>query len=145
MGGDRVDGKRSGGRLTALPGFAAPGTGRHLIIDGASSSPVLSDPAGLTRAVNELVELIGMTAVQTVAVQIPLELEAMQLTPAADEGGASVVVILSTSHIALHSWPECGAFTLDVYSCRDFQPERVTAWAAEALAMRGFTSETWRR
>ena len=145
MGGNRVDGKRLGGRFAALLGYAAPGTGRHLIIDGASSSPILSDLAGLARAVNELVVLIGMTALQTVAVQIPLELEAMQLIPAADEGGVSVVAILSTSHIALHSWPECAAFTLDAYSCRDFEPELVTAWAAEALAMRGFTAETWRR
>jgi S-adenosylmethionine/arginine decarboxylase-like enzyme len=145
LGGDRIDGKKLEGRFAALLGFAAPGTGRHLIIDGKSSSPVLADPAKLAQHVNELVGAIGMTALQTVAVQIPLELAAMAVQPAADEGGVSVVAILSTSHIALHSWPECSAFTLDVFSCRDFAPERVTAWATEALAMRAFTSETWRR
>lgn len=33
--------------------------------------------------------------------------------------GASAVVLLSESHAAVHTWPEKGLFTLDVFSCKD--------------------------
>ena len=34
-------------------------------------------------------------------------------------------VVLSTSHVALHTWPVRHFFILDVFSCRDFDPETV--------------------
>ena len=46
------------------------------------------------------------------------------LTPVAElfhrfDGGAGVtgVVLLAESHLAVHTWPELGAVTLDVYVC----------------------------
>jgi S-adenosylmethionine decarboxylase proenzyme len=33
------------------------------------------------------------------------------------EGGVTGVVLLAESHLALHSWPELNAVTLDVYVC----------------------------
>jgi S-adenosylmethionine decarboxylase len=35
----------------------------------------------------------------------------------ADGGGVTGVVLLAESHIAVHTWPELGAVTLDVYVC----------------------------
>lgn len=32
-------------------------------------------------------------------------------------GGVTGVVLLAESHLALHTWPELGAVTLDVYVC----------------------------
>jgi S-adenosylmethionine decarboxylase proenzyme len=32
-------------------------------------------------------------------------------------GGVTGVVLLAESHVALHTWPELGAVTLDVYVC----------------------------
>ena len=43
----------------------------------------------------------------------------------ADEGGITAITVLSTSHIAIHTWPEENAATYDVHSCRDFSPELV--------------------
>ena len=49
---------------------------------------------------------------------------AAQLTPVgelfhrfADAGGVTGVVLLAESHLAVHTWPELGAVTLDVYVC----------------------------
>jgi S-adenosylmethionine/arginine decarboxylase-like enzyme len=49
-----------------------------------------------------------------------------------DEGGATAVLVLSTSHIAIHGWPhrdksrdDGGFFWLSVCSCREFDPDIV--------------------
>jgi S-adenosylmethionine decarboxylase len=34
-----------------------------------------------------------------------------------EPGGVTGVVLLAESHLALHTWPELGAVTLDVYVC----------------------------
>lgn len=36
---------------------------------------------------------------------------------AASESGITGVVLLAESHLAVHTWPELGAVTLDVYVC----------------------------
>jgi S-adenosylmethionine decarboxylase len=35
----------------------------------------------------------------------------------APQGGITGVVLLAESHLAVHTWPELGAVTLDVYVC----------------------------
>ena len=42
-----------------------------------------------------------------------------QFTPAPDQaqGGITGVVLLAESNLAVHTWPELGAVTLDVYVC----------------------------
>jgi len=41
--------------------------------------------------------------------------------------GLTGIVVIETSHIAFHSWDEIspGVIQLDVYSCKDFDPEIV--------------------
>lgn len=33
--------------------------------------------------------------------------------------GITICLLLSESHISIHTWPESGAFAVDVYSCRE--------------------------
>lgn len=40
-----------------------------------------------------------------------------ELFHAFDVGGVTGVVLLAESHLALHTWPELGAVTIDVYVC----------------------------
>lgn len=37
-----------------------------------------------------------------------------------DDWGVSGVVLIAESHISIHSFPEKGFVTLDIFSCRDF-------------------------
>jgi S-adenosylmethionine decarboxylase proenzyme len=37
--------------------------------------------------------------------------------PGSDQSGITGVVLLAESHLAVHTWPELGAVTLDVYVC----------------------------
>lgn len=45
-------------------------------------------------------------------------------------GGATGVVVLAESHLAVHTWPEIGAVTLDIYVCNFSQDNRAAAEAA---------------
>lgn len=39
--------------------------------------------------------------------------------------GVTGIVVLSTSHVAVHTWPHRGYLVLDLYSCRDFSSRPV--------------------
>jgi S-adenosylmethionine decarboxylase len=47
-------------------------------------------------------------------------------------GGATGVVVLAESHLAVHTWPEISAVTLDIYVCNYSQDNRAAAEAAFA-------------
>ena len=41
-----------------------------------------------------------------------------------DGGGVTGCVVLAESHLAIHTWPELGSVTLDVYVCNYTQDNR---------------------
>ncbi len=46
--------------------------------------------------------------------------------------GVSGVVVISESHISIHTWPERGYAALDIYTCGgEGDPEEATIWAVE--------------
>jgi S-adenosylmethionine decarboxylase len=82
--------------------------GLHLTADlrGCSTeTPALTDPHALRR--------LCLAAVRDAALQPVGEL--FHTFPEA--GGVTGVVLLAESHLAVHTWPELGAVTLDVYVC----------------------------
>jgi len=95
--------------------------GLHLTADlsgCAEALPLMRDPQALRD-----VCLLAVAAAQLSAVA-----ELFHRFPA--PGGVTGVVLLAESHLAVHTWPELGAVTLDVYVCnlgRDNSP------AAQAL------------
>jgi len=56
--------------------------------------------------------------------------------PSGEAAGVTGTVVLAESHLAIHTWPEIGAVTLDVYVCNfsDDNSERAQALFAEVLA-----------
>jgi len=54
------------------------------------------------------------------------------------EGGATGAVVLAESHVAVHTWPELGAVTLDIYVCNFSQDNRAAAEAAYAALHEAF-------
>jgi len=46
------------------------------------------------------------------------------------DGGATGAVVLAESHLAVHTWPELDAATLDIYVCNFSQDNRAAAEAA---------------
>ncbi len=87
--------------------------GLHLTADlrgCAASQPLMRDPEALRRLCVEAVSDAGLGAVAELF---------HRFTPAAGEtqSGITGVVLLAESHLAIHTWPELGGVTLDVYVC----------------------------
>ena len=78
-----------------------------------------------------------MVPLKESSVYVPIELERLGKEPRDDEGGSSAVLILSTSHAAIHGWParhpDYGYFSCQVSSCREFEPARVINFVRSEL------------
>ena len=87
--------------------------GLHLSAEfhGCTGEPTwLTDAQRLQAASVRAVTDAGLQAVGAVFHPFPVD-------PAGQAGGVTGVVLLAESHLALHTWPELGAVTLDVYVC----------------------------
>jgi len=85
--------------------------GLHLTADlrGCDpAAPCMVDPAVLARRCRDAVVLSGLTGVAELM---------HRFGPADGQSGITGVVLLAESHLAVHTWPELGAVTLDVYVC----------------------------
>ena len=81
---------------------------------------LLADAEFLERVVTEAARVGNMTL---------LEVKAWRINP-----GVSVVAVILESHIAIHTWPEYGFATVDVYSCgRNSKPEEAFRYIVDAL------------
>lgn len=86
--------------------------GLHLVADlqGCACAPgLLSDVAALTQQLRGAVLAVGLTIVGEAFHRFP--------DNGAQPGGVTGTVLLAESHVALHTWPEFGVVTLDVYVC----------------------------
>ena len=60
-------------------------------------------------------------------------------------GGVTGVVLLAESHLAVHTWPELGAVTLDVYVCNYGADNSQRAEALLAALLAGFAPRSVER
>lgn len=56
--------------------------------------------------------------------------------------GATGAVVLAESHLAIHTWPELEAVTLDLYVCNFSRDNREAAEAAYTTLLQAFRPET---
>ena len=87
--------------------------GVHLTADLSgcpADAPLMLDAQALREHCVEAVQQAGLGAVAELF---------HRFTPAPGEAqsGITGVVLLAESHLAVHTWPELGAVTLDVYVC----------------------------
>ncbi|CAM3862632.1 adenosylmethionine decarboxylase [Roseateles saccharophilus] len=85
--------------------------GLHLTADlrGVHAAlPAMTDPAVLGALCREAVAASGLQGVAELM---------HRFGPADGQSGITGVVLLAESHLAVHTWPELGAVTLDVYVC----------------------------
>lgn len=81
--------------------------GLHLTADlaGCAAGPAMTDPPALRRLCIDAVRAAGLTPVGELFHRFPAP------------GGVTGVVLLAESHLAVHTWPERGAVTIDAYVC----------------------------
>jgi len=95
---------------------APKGYGLHLLADGYGADPKkLSDVHRLYKTLNSLPEIIGMTKVG-----FPHIIEFTK-PPIA---GISGFVFIVESHISIHTYSGQGFISIDIYSCREFKPDK---------------------
>ncbi|MDE2399294.1 MAG: adenosylmethionine decarboxylase [Burkholderiales bacterium] len=97
--------------------------GLHLTADlseCASGIPALTDPGALRGACLAAVAASGLQVVGE------------SFHAFAAPGGVTGVVLLAESHLAVHTWPEHGAVTLDVFVCSRGQGNAARAEAVLA-------------
>lgn len=106
--------------------------GRHVkyVCEGASEAELRSRN-GILAFLSRLCEAIGMRPLDDPKVFEVEECVEKLGDPQEDEGGLSGLLVLSTSHIALHGWPLRKLLIVDVFSCRDFDPELPAAFLEE--------------
>ena len=110
---------------------------KHLKVLGRQNKPTkqsskLSDPAMIRDFVLDLIDLLGMQILGPIYIQrVPLDMKKLQKAERAedfeDEGGVTGFALLTTSHIAFHTWPLRPEFHLDIYSCKAYDPEAALA------------------
>lgn len=77
------------------------------------------------RILDELPERIGMT-------KITKPYLFFHKDRPEEEPGITGIIIIAESHISLHSFPARGNYlTMDVYSCKEFQKDKVKAFVKE--------------
>lgn len=93
--------------------------GLHLTADlrgCAAGRPEMTDTASLRRLCIAAVERAGLTPVGELFHRF-VPAPASTAPSVAAPSGITGVVLLAESHLAVHTWPELEAATLDVYVC----------------------------
>ncbi len=105
----------------------SPVFGPHLIIDGSRcNTQKLADRILVEQVLNDYPAAIGMTKIGG-----PYMFEYQAPDPA--YSGVSGLVVIAESHIAIHTFPELDYFTMDIFSCKNFDHEKAIAYIKDAF------------
>ena len=93
--------------------------GSHLTLDCIGCSGQILDNTNILRGFMErIVVVLGMRKLHDpVLVRCDTELNSW------DQGGISAFVMIAESHISIHTFPDAGLVTADVYSCKPFDTD----------------------
>jgi deoxyhypusine synthase len=98
-----------------------------LILDGSRcNTQKLGDRILIEQLLNDYPRAIGMTKIGG-----PYMFEYQAPDP--EYSGVSGLVVIAESHIAIHTFPELDYFTMDIFSCRNFDHETAITYIKEAL------------
>ncbi len=111
--------------------------GRHVRFMGRGGDPAkLGSVEGVRGIVAAIVQACGMRLLGEVhTYDVAIEIDKLKAEAFEDEGGVTAIGVLSTSHVAIHTWPARAFFVLDVYSCRTFEPGRVSDLLFDAFVV----------
>jgi S-adenosylmethionine decarboxylase proenzyme len=107
----------------------APMHGLHLTADLSGCAPhaaAMTDAVALRGLCLREVDAAGLQAVGELFHRFPAP------------GGVTGMVLLAESHVAVHTWPELGAVTIDVYVCNLGADNSARAEALLAALVRAF-------
>jgi S-adenosylmethionine/arginine decarboxylase-like enzyme len=96
--------------------------GNHYKVLFRADSRLLRHEGIANRCLKRMVRAIGCRPILgPFSVTVEERIRQAEDEPWADEGGITGIIVLSTSHVAIHTWPIRGKAVLDAYSCRPFK------------------------
>jgi S-adenosylmethionine decarboxylase len=116
-------------------------SGKHLLMDGFVHDASKLEPAHVMKLFDILVSALGMKyLLRPIAMRV--EPNATKVNSDEDDGGWSVMAMITTSHLSIHCWPLRRAFMLDIFSCRDFDATKARILVFEWLGVDKAASHT---
>lgn len=90
-------------------------------MDGYVADAAVFDETTLQRMFDSLVDSLEMRILLGPSfIEVDLDPSKLNHTEFADEGGITGFCVISTSHVSIHCWPLRKFFSMDVFSCKDF-------------------------
>ena len=107
----------------------------HLAIDGyTGATDRLQDMELLRRFLDEYPDALGMTKLISPCV-------VTYHGPVPEDWGLSGFVIIAESHISVHTFPARSYVNVDIFSCKEFDPEAARRSVGETFSLH--TSHNW--
>lgn len=108
--------------------------GPHLILEAyGCPQDLLADLGLVSQTLDSYPEQLDMTKIMP-----PYVFRYQGTVP--DDWGVSGVVLIAESHISIHTFPEKGFVTLDIFSCREFDVDEAIKYFAGV-----FKPESWEK
>lgn len=112
---------------------------KHIKILGKGNHKLLGDTEYIEIFINSTIKKLDMEPLGKAKIyDVPIEIEKLGREPFEDEGGITSQLVgfstLSTSHIAIHTWPLRNEFHLDIYSCRDFDKDIIVYFIIDTFS-----------
>ena len=105
------------------------GFGQHLMLDGyGCPHENLTDLDRIYEFLNQCPDLIHMTKIMP-----PYAFKYSGKVP--EDWGLSGFVLIAESHISIHTFPEKGYLSIDVFSCKDFDVQTAVAFATKVFGI----------
>ncbi len=99
--------------------------GLHIILDGYVKDPSVFNGPSLEHAFRKLAEALEMQIIMGPDfLEVELDPTKLQSDVFQDEGGITGMCVISTSHMSIHCWPIRKCFSMDVFSCKDFDGDK---------------------
>jgi S-adenosylmethionine decarboxylase len=115
------------------------GFGLHLTLDGYGCGyEQLTNLDLIYQFLDQCPDLIHMTKIMP-----PYVFKYHGKVP--EDWGLSGFVLIAESHISVHTFPDRGYLSLDIFSCKDFDHEQAAAYAAELFGITRFEKNLFDR
>src|SRR5271170_6443054 len=114
--------------------------GQHITMDAYVAEPSVFTKERLETLFGKLVMALDMKALDKAMVyEVPCDPKVLERVKKTgkfeDEGGITSIQVISTSHLSLHAWPLQNFFSLDAFSCKDFNAELALSIIRETLGV----------
>lgn len=119
---------------------SASSAGLHIVMDARVRDASVFSSEKLVKLFEGLIRALEMKPLDKAQVyEVPVNPEILERARRTgvfeDEGGISIVQVISTSHLSLHAWPLQKFFSYDGFSCKDFNAELALSIIRETLGV----------